>query len=166
MLDDDHAASANGRPAVTVARPDRPVVLVADDNPANRRLAFELLSCMGIKPLLAADGAEAVALAGKVPLSLILMDLHMPVLDGCAATWEIRQIEREHARKRVPVVAYTSDDLPANRTLLREIGIDAVLPKVGDVQAFRDCVMQWCAPIGAPTPARDSGPASRQPAGA
>jgi CheY-like chemotaxis protein len=166
MLDDDHAAPANGAPVATVARPDRPVVLVADDNPANRRLAFELLSCMGIKPLLAADGAEAVTLAGKVPLSLILMELQMPVLDGCAATWEIRQFEREHARKRVPVVAYTSEDLPADRTRLREIGIDAVLPKVGDVQAFRDCVIHFCAPIGAPTLARDTVPASREPPGA
>jgi len=147
--DVDDVFPANGRAAVTTARPDRPVVLVADDSPANRMVAFELLSCMGIKPLLAADGAEAVALAGEVPLSLILMDLQMPVLDGCAATWEIRQFEREHARKRVPVVAYTSNDLSANQTMLREIGFDAVLPKLGDAQAFRDCVMHWCAPCGA-----------------
>src|SRR5687767_3509863 len=109
-VDDDDVASANGQRDATAGRPDRPVVLVADDSPANRMLAFELLSCMGIKPLLAADGAEAVALAGEVPLSLILMDLQMPVLDGYAATWEIRHLEREHARKRVPVVAYTALD--------------------------------------------------------
>jgi CheY-like chemotaxis protein len=150
MLDDDHhAAPANVLPVATLARPDRPVVLVADDCPANRMLAFELLSCMGIKPLLAADGAEAVALAGEASLSLILMDLQMPVLDGCAATWEIRHFEREHARKRVPVVAYTASDLPADPTMLRAIGIDAVLPSLGDVQAFRDCVMHWCTRNGA-----------------
>jgi CheY-like chemotaxis protein len=147
--DDDHAAPANGRPVVTVARSERPVVLVADDSPANRMVAFELLSRMGIKPLLAVDGAEAVALAGQVPLSLILMDLQMPVLDGCAATWQIRHFEREHARPRVPVVAYTSMDLAADQNRLREIGIDAVLPKLGDAQAFRDCVMHWWAPSGA-----------------
>jgi thiazole synthase ThiGH ThiG subunit len=61
------------------------------------------------------------------------------------------------------VVAYTSNDLPADQNLLREIGIDAVLPKVGDAQAFRDCVMHWCAPIGSPTLARDTAPASREP---
>jgi len=158
--DDDHAAQSNGHPVVAGARSERPVVLVADDSPANRMVAFELLSRMGIKPLLAADGAEAVALAGEMPLSLILMDLQMPVLDGCAATWEIRQFEHQHARKRVPVVAYTSMDVAANRTLLRDIGFDAVLPKLGDAQAFRDCVMHWCAQIGTPVRAGDTVPAS------
>jgi len=164
--DDDHAAQANGQPVVTVSPPERPVVLVADDSPANRMVAFELLSRMGIKALLAADGAEAVTLAGEVPLSLILMDLQMPVLDGCAATWEIRQFEHEHALKRVPVVAYTSRDLPADPNLLREIGFDAVLPKLGDAQAFRDCVMHWCAQIGTPVRAGDTVPASREPSSA
>ena len=158
--DDDHAAPTNGQPVVTAPRTQRPVVLVADDSPANRMVAFELLSGMGIKPLLAADGAEAVALAGEVPLSLILMDLEMPVLDGCAATWEIRHFEREHARRRVPVVAYTSVDLAADQTRLREIGIDAVLPKLGDAQAFRDCVMHWCAQGGALATASDTVPTS------
>jgi CheY-like chemotaxis protein len=158
--DDDDAPQANGLPVVTFARSERPVVLVADDNPANRMVAFELLSNMGIKPLLAADGAEAVALASEMPLSLILMDLRMPVLDGCAATWEIRQFEQEHARKRVPVVAYTSSDSPADRALLRDIGFDAVLPKLGDAQAFRDCVMHWCARIGAPALTRGTAAAS------
>ena len=158
--DDDHAAPNNGKPVVTVAPSERPVVLVADDNPADRMVAFELLSRMGIKPLLAADGAEAVALAGEVPLSLILMDLRMPVLDGYAATWQIRRFERAHARRRVPVVAYTSMDVTADRTMLRDIGIDAVLPKLGDAQAFRDCVIHWCSQIGAPGRAGDTVPST------
>jgi CheY-like chemotaxis protein len=161
--DDDHAAAANGQPVVALARVDRPVVLVADDSAANRMVAFELLSWMGIKPLLAADGAEAVALAGDVPLSLILMDLQVPVLDGYAATWQIRRFERAHARRRVPVVAYTAMDVTADQAMLRDIGIDAVLPKLGDVQALRDCVIHWCSQIGTPAMAGDAVPASNLP---
>jgi CheY-like chemotaxis protein len=160
--DDDHAAPNNGQPVVPVARSERPVVLVADDSPANRMVAFELLSRMGIKPLLAADGAEAVALASEVPLTLILMDLRMPVLDGYAATWQIRRFERAHARKRVPVVAYTSMDVAADQSMLRDIGIDAVLPKLGDAQAFRDCVMHWCSQIDTSAMAGGRVPATPQ----
>ena len=62
-----------------------------DDDPVNRTLASELLSCCGVKPLLAASGAEAVALARELRLDLILMDLRMPVPDGFAATAQIRR---------------------------------------------------------------------------
>ena len=94
--------------------------------------------------------ADGAADAEKVREAALRVPAASPVLDGWAATWEIRHFEREHARKRVPVVAYTSRELPADQKLLREIGIDAVLPKLGNVQAFRDCVMHWCAQVGAP----------------
>ena len=57
-------------------------VLVVDDNPSNLAEACELLSRWGITPILATDGAEAVAVARERELDLILMDLQMPVLDG------------------------------------------------------------------------------------
>jgi CheY-like chemotaxis protein len=126
----------------------RPLVLVVDDNPVNLMLASEMLSYCGIKPLLANDGAEAVALACDLRLDLILMDLTMPVLDGFDATARIRRFEHEHARPRVPVVAYTATLDGADKPRLRECGIDAVLEKPTDVHAFQACVMRWCSPGG------------------
>lgn len=123
---------------------DPPLILVVDDDPANRALASELLSCWGMKPLLAAGGAEAVVLACELRLDLILMDLQMPAPDGFAATAQIRRFEREHARRRVPVVAYTAAAVSADQPRLRDSGIDAVLRKPADAQAFRDCVTRWC----------------------
>jgi CheY-like chemotaxis protein len=131
-------------PAPTNPSTGRPLILVVDDNPANRALARELLSCWGMKPLLAAGGAEAVVLACELRLDLILMDLQMPAPDGFAATAQIRQFEREHGRRRVPVVAYTSAAVTADQLRLRENGIDDVLRKPADAQAFRECVMRWC----------------------
>jgi two-component system, sensor histidine kinase and response regulator len=125
---------------------DRPLVLVVDDNPVNLMVASALLSPMGIKPLLAADGAQAVALACELRLDLILMDLQMPVLDGFAATARIRRFERENSRARVPVVAYTSHLVSGDLSRLRESGIFAVLDKPGDARTIHQCVMRWCFP--------------------
>ena len=122
--------------------PHRPRVLVVDDNPSNRSDVCELLGCWGITPMLAADGAEAVALACGHDFHLILMDLQMPVLDGLAATTQIRRHEREHSGTRAPVVAYTSSSVSGS--VLRDCGLDAVLEKPCDAKTLRDCLLCWC----------------------
>jgi CheY-like chemotaxis protein len=142
----------------------RPLVLVADDNPVNLMVASEMLSYCGIKPLLANDGAEAVTLACELRLDLVLMDLTMPVLDGFEATAIIRRFEREHARPRVPVVAYTATLDSGDKTRLRECGIDAVLEKPTDVHAFQMCVMRWCSSGGGSDAPASFGPL-HQPVG-
>lgn len=92
--------------------------------------------------MLAADGAEAVALACGHDFDLILMDLQMPVLDGLAATTQIRHFERDHSCTRAAVVAYTSGSV--SRDLLRDCGLDAVLEKPCDAKALQDCLLCWC----------------------
>jgi CheY-like chemotaxis protein len=139
---------------------DRPLILVVDDDPVNRTLASEQLSCWGMKPLLAVGGAEAVILACEVRLDLILMDLQMPVPDGFAATAQIRRFEREHGRRRVPVVAYTSAAVSADEPRLRDSGIDAVLRKPAGAQALRECVTRWS--LQGPQPQRQQAGMSAQ----
>ena len=122
---------------------DHLCVLVVDDNPVNLLLASEMFSSWGIKPMLAADGAQTVSLASELRFDLILMDIQMPVLDGLAATRQIRHFERDLARGRVPVVAFTSRRSIQTR-LLRDFGLDDVLNKPCDVQALRNCLARWC----------------------
>lgn len=119
-------------------------VLVADDNPVNLMLASEMLEHFGFQSVLAADGAQAVAIAANNRLDLILMDLQMPVLDGLGATRQIRRFERDQVRSRVPVVAYTS--LTGVCGLFVDHGIDDVLEKPCDMPALRDCLLRWCPP--------------------
>jgi two-component system, sensor histidine kinase len=119
-------------------------VLVVDDNPVNLMVASEMLSAWGIDALLAADGAEAVAIAGESQLDLILMDLQMPVLDGLASARQIRDVEREFTGRRVPIVAYTTSS-PTNE-LLQAVGIDGVLSKPCDARELQGCLTRWCAP--------------------
>lgn len=148
----DDLAPASGQPGSALQRRlqrsmlDGLSVLVVDDDPVNLVVASQMLSSIGIKPLLGGDGAEAVALACELELDLILMDLQMPVLDGFAATAQIRRFEREHARTRVPVVAYTATLVSAEHPRLRDSGIDAVLAKPCGVRAIQECVMRWCIP--------------------
>ena len=117
-------------------------VLVVDDNPLNLMVASEMLGYFGIRALLAADGAEAVAVTAAIRLDLILMDLQMPVLDGLGASRQIRRFELETLRARVPVVAYTS--VSGSRTQLAAHGIDDLLAKPCDIPAMRECLLRWC----------------------
>ena len=131
-------------PALTAVPADGRCVLVVDDNPLNLMIASEMLWSLGLRNLQAGDGAEAVALACEVRLDLILMDLQMPVLDGLAATREIRRLERDHRRPRVPVVAYTST--APNLKALQDLGFDDLLEKPCDGLMLQACVQRWCPP--------------------
>jgi len=131
-----------------------PRVLVVDDDPSNLGEACELLEPWGILPALAADGAQAVALAGTLEFDLILMDLQMPVLDGLAATKQIRAHEQARSRARAPVLAFTSH--PVSDDVLRACGVDGVLEKPCSAAVIRACLQRWCAPtdgVGPEAPA-------------
>jgi CheY-like chemotaxis protein len=124
--------------------PDRPRILVVDDCPVNQLVVAAMLWRWGITPLVAADGAEAVALACGQDFDLILMDLQMPVLDGLTATRQLRRFELEHACSRAPVVAYTSSLFGVDEQLLRACGIDASLEKPCSAQSLEACLTRWC----------------------
>lgn len=120
-------------------------VLVADDSPVNRELACALLSHFGVDPVLAADGSQAVRLAREQAFDLVLMDLDMPVMDGLAATGQIRRFDAEHATHRqVPVVAYTSGPFPSDEGHLRRLGLDAVLRKPCLPRDLAACLERHC----------------------
>ena len=107
-----------------------------------------MLSLWGISAMQAADGAEAVALACGHEFDLILMDLQMPVLDGLAATAQIRSFERQHARPRAPVVAFTSSPFSGSEPVLRACGMDAVLTKPCNAATLHACLCRWCPRMG------------------
>ncbi|WP_290891315.1 response regulator [Arenimonas sp.] len=150
-----HALLPGQRPGAS-GPPRPPGILVVDDNPVNLLLATAMLEDRGITPLLAADGAEAVALALELPLDLVLMDLQMPLLDGFGATRQIRRLERELGRARLPIVAFTaSTQLDAQR--LQACEFDGVLQKPCEEQALLDCLRRWSVTAGAWLATADAG---------
>ncbi|GAB4170219.1 MAG: hypothetical protein Fur0032_09050 [Terrimicrobiaceae bacterium] len=105
-------------------------ILVAEDDRVNARLTCLLLTKLGYAPRVASDGAQAVKMVFEEPPDLILMDVHMPRMDGIEATRRIREWEQStRASKRILIAAFTADVLPEDRTACLQAGMDEVLLK-------------------------------------
>ncbi|RST87196.1 response regulator [Aquibium carbonis] len=107
---------------VDTAQPTRLDVLLVEDNEVNRQVATRFLENLGQTVSIAVDGAEAVAMAKAHVYDLILMDMHMPVMDGIAATREIRRLDG--AAGKVPIVAMTANASDTDRNLCIEVGMN------------------------------------------
>ena len=124
-------------PNVTPIRAARQLrVLVAEDNPVNRKLAEHLLKRRGHDAILVANGREAVdALAGS-RVDLVLMDLQMPEMDGFEATAAIRAAERR-AGTRLPIVALTAHAMEGDRQRCLDADMDGYVTKpINAVELF------------------------------
>jgi signal transduction histidine kinase/ActR/RegA family two-component response regulator len=102
-------------------------ILAVDDNAANRALLSAILKHSGAELTLANDGAEAIHAASIAPQDIILMDLHMPVIDGVAACEAIRTGNGPNAG--VPILAFTAEADPAQQARLLAAGFDGVVCK-------------------------------------
>ena len=97
-------------------------ILMADDAAPNRELMTALLSGLGLSLETVENGAQAVEAARAGTYDLILMDVHMPVMDGLDATRAIRALNGEPGR--VPIVALTANVQPEQVQRCREAGMD------------------------------------------
>lgn len=121
-------------------------VLLVEDNDLNMEIAEFYLSNTGATVVKAWNGKEAVqAFCDSKPgsISLILMDLMMPVMDGLEATRAIRALERPDAQS-VPIVAMTANAFEEDREKTKAAGMNAHLVKPLDMQALLSTVMQFC----------------------
>ncbi len=120
-------------------------VLVAEDNEINALLARALLSRLGHRPTVATSGAQAVdawlaARAAGEPYDLVLMDVHMPDLDGIAATRRIRAAEAAAGDRRTPIIALTANAFGEDRDACLAAGMDAFLTKPLDRERLADAL--------------------------
>ena len=112
-------------------------ILVAEDNEINALLAGALLVKLGHRPTMAANGAAAIdafiaARAAGAPYDRVLMDLHMPGMDGIEAARRIRAIEAEEGGARTPIVALTANASDEDRDACLAAGMDGFLIKPFD----------------------------------
>ncbi|HNX77364.1 MAG TPA: response regulator, partial [Candidatus Rifleibacterium sp.] len=101
-------------------------VLIAEDNPINQDLCRDLLLMVGVSVTIAGDGEQVVAAVKEETPDLILMDVHMPRLDGYAATRIIRQIPEF---KNLPIVALTAGVAQEDQEEAVKAGMNDFLPK-------------------------------------
>ena len=102
-------------------------ILLAEDNPVNERIARRLLERMGHEVESAKDGIEAVSKAGNNEFDVVLMDCHMPRMDGLQATRTIRAMGPKG--KALPVVALTASVMEEDKERCKRVGMDDFLSK-------------------------------------
>jgi len=109
-------------------------VLVADDKATSRELVRTLLEQSGHVVYEAANGMEAVRRAREIFPDLILLDLHMPALDGFGVLRELKEDERFHA---TPVVALTASAMQGDRERALSVGFTGYIAKPISLNALR-----------------------------
>lgn len=123
------AAVCPAPPAAEDEAPARTLdVLVAEDHPINRQYLAALLESLGHRAHFVGDGLQAVQAARERRFDLVLMDLHMPEMDGIAATRAIRALP-EPASATVPIVALTADAFQDTRQRCLLAGMNDFLTK-------------------------------------
>jgi two-component system sensor histidine kinase/response regulator len=130
-------------PALHPARRARRVLL-AEDNPVNVEVARAMLESLGLETGCAKNGQEALRAVHEGRWDAVLMDCQMPVMDGFAATGEIRRHEREMGRQRgLPVIAITANALQGDREACLAAGMDDYLSKPFTQQQLATVIGRW-----------------------
>lgn len=131
-------------------------ILVADDNATNRLILDRFLRNTGAEVRFAETGEEAVDLVRAGGIDMVLMDVQMPVMDGAAATREIRALEQAADGPRTGIIAVTANVLSHQVQSYRDAGMDDVLCKP---VSKRDLMVVLADRMGgAPPPAGSAAP--------
>jgi CheY-like chemotaxis protein len=129
----------------------RPRALLVEDNPINLKLLVTFIEKLGYPYATATDGLEAVQAyqSSNGRFDIIFIDIQMPIMDGMAASCEIRKFEQQNGLERTPIIALTglaSADAQEQAVLS---GIDLFLTKPVPLRRLRAVVEEHCpAPRG------------------
>jgi CheY-like chemotaxis protein/HPt (histidine-containing phosphotransfer) domain-containing protein len=119
-------------------------ILVAEDNELNMDLVCYMLENLNYPYAVAINGAEAVEIFKNENISAVLMDCHMPIMDGFQATSEIRRLEREvSGGGRVPILALTANAIIGDRQKCLEMDMDDYLTKPFKYQQLQNMLEKW-----------------------
>ncbi|WP_240006420.1 response regulator [Pseudaquidulcibacter saccharophilus] len=114
-------------------------VLLAEDNRINALLAKSLLERMGCDVVTVGNGEEAVQSVQTTPYDLVFMDFHMPVMDGLAATQQIRAL----GLKALPIIALTAAAMEEDRRACSAAGMDDFITKPLELNALETILQKW-----------------------
>ena len=119
------------------------LILVVEDNTLNQKVVLKMLRNLGYQPELAEDGAQAVDFTTRKQYDLVLMDWHMPVMDGLEATKRIRQLGGRHAT--LPIIALTASALQNEREQCFAAGMNDYLSKPVTEKNLKAVLQKWLA---------------------
>jgi signal transduction histidine kinase/DNA-binding response OmpR family regulator len=135
--DTDHEADHRG-----AETPNKPWVLLVEDNEVNRKVGERVLKRIGMEVDLAVDGLEAVSKVSANDYDLIFLDIQMPNLDGFGATAQIRALPNER-RRRTPIIAMTANAMVGDREACIEAGMDDYVSKPINKESLAMVVEKW-----------------------
>jgi CheY-like chemotaxis protein len=131
-------------------------LLLVEDNEINQLVARQILESAGALVTIAGDGAEAVALIRGRSFDGVLMDIHMPVMDGYSAAREIR---RDHPAHRLPIIAMTANAMSGDREKSLAAGMNDHVTKPVDPDEMFGTLARWIVasnPTELPPPSAES----------
>ncbi|MGA2712901.1 MAG: response regulator [Bryobacteraceae bacterium] len=134
-----HSSGLSSSPRIPLAQSGKKV-LVADDQAASRELSRTVLEQSGHTVWEAADGTEAVRFAREVLPDLIVLDLHMPMLDGFGV---LEQLRRDENLIGTPIVALTATAMQGDRERALSAGFASYLAKPTSLCVLRSAIERW-----------------------
>ncbi len=146
-------------------------VLLAEDNLVNQEVASNMLEGLGCRVTVVATGAAAVTALEETTYDAVLMDMHMPEMDGLAATRAIRNREAQSGRGHVPIIALTANAFAKDAEACFEAGMDEYLSKPFTLGKLHARLARWLSatravslpsPENRPEPPTIEGAAERQ----
>ena len=117
-------------------------VLVVEDNDMNMQLVEYLLEEGGYNIVKAASGEEALSITRETeaPPDLILMDIHLPGMDGLSV---VREMKSDHRTRKIPILALTAHAMRGDKDRFLEAGCDGYISKPIDVKTFLSSLEQY-----------------------
>jgi len=118
-------------------------ILLAEDNTTNQLVAMGILNKLGLSADAVADGEEVIQSLTTIPYDVVLMDVHMPLMDGYQATREIRDPESKVLNHKIPIIAMTANAMIGDREKCLEAGMDDYVSKPVSPRALADVLAKW-----------------------
>ncbi|SFA81611.1 hybrid sensor histidine kinase/response regulator [Azotobacter beijerinckii] len=149
-LADELAKRRAGHPQPAIPGENTPLevpsdfrILVAEDNSISTKVIRGMLRKLNLQPDTASNGEEALQAMKTRQYDLVLMDCEMPILDGFAATEQLRAWEILEHRPHTPIVALTAHILSEHREHAQRVGMDGHLAKPVELSQLRALIEQW-----------------------
>jgi two-component system cell cycle response regulator DivK len=122
------------------------IILIIEDNEKNMKLVRDVLQVKGYTTVEAGNAEDGIVLARERKPDLVLMDIHLPGMNGIEA---LKVLRADASTAAIPIIAVTASVMQQDRTLITEAGFDAYVPKPINIKEFLDAVKAALAGKGA-----------------
>jgi signal transduction histidine kinase/CheY-like chemotaxis protein/HPt (histidine-containing phosphotransfer) domain-containing protein len=150
------AAEAEPSPIRPLGAGETRRLLVADDHPVNREVLLQQLGLLGLAADTGADGAAALEAWAPGRYAAVLLDLHMPRMDGFEMVRRLRAREAALGAPRTPVIAVTANALRGEAERCLAAGMDGFVSKPVSIDALRQALTRWLPGAASAVAARPS----------